>query len=116
MIWRRGLLQNIRSSLEHGESYATVAKRLGVSRYTLRAALKYYDMLPVKMGTWRPIDTAPRDWPILTYDGTSIDVAKYSTREKRWLITADHTGITGAKWVPTHWMLLPMRPEEKGDE
>lgn len=102
MIWRQHILEDAKARLETGEGYGNVARSIGVSRHTLRAALEHYDMLPIKFGKWHPIETAPDDRTIL--------VANSSTMEVLWA----KEGSEYAQWGWTHWMLLPSLPKEGG--
>jgi hypothetical protein len=98
MIWRQHILEDAKARLEAGEGYGNVARSIGVSRHTLRAALEHYDMLPIAFGKWHPIETAPDDRTIL--------VANSSTMEVLWA----KQGSEYAQWGWTHWMLLPSLP------
>lgn len=61
---------------------------------------------------WQPIETAPKDRPILCYDPnqpTPVSVVECSTfHDKPYWITCvgEHYYI----WNPTHWMDLPGPP------
>ena len=104
MIWRQHILEDVKARLEAGEGYGNVARSIGVSRHTLRAALEHYNMLPAKMGVWHPIETAPDDRTLL--------VANSSTMEVLWA----KEGVEYAQWGWTHWMLLPSLPKEDGND
>lgn len=54
-------------------------------------------------GTWQPIDTAPKDRPILAYEGGFFDVVDWSDLGE-W---RSHYETV----EPTHWMELPSPPE-----
>ena len=56
---------------------------------------------------WQPIETAPKDIMIMTWDGASIDIAKWAW-EDSWI------GCDGPSYIPTHWRHLPPPPETEG--
>lgn len=67
-------------------------------------------------GGWRPIETAPKDCPILAYNPVQ---GVYETRYDKgewphadWF--SDDAGRTASLWYPrpTHWMPLPPPPQE----
>jgi hypothetical protein len=57
---------------------------------------------------WLPIETAPKDADItaIVFDGTFIEIASWYKVDDQWWVSPGYTVN------PTHWMPLPMPPEE----
>ncbi len=64
---------------------------------------------------WQPIETAPKDGTIVLVcrdDHYFIQTAAFRTFHPNMKGEADwRSTTTGAKLEPTHWMLLPEKPE-----
>ena len=66
------------------------------------------DAAIAEMPTWQPIETAPKEKPVLTFRRAKLmAVAEYDVEHEQWLC------IDGAFLVNvTHWMPLPEPPDE----
>lgn len=64
------------------------------------------------MNNWKPIETAPKDNPILVYEpkagNGSIYVCKWDNWRNGWV---EASGEVHHMWFPTHWAELPLPPE-----
>ncbi len=56
---------------------------------------------------WRPIETAPKNFKILTWNGNEINIMEWSSALEKWEI--EYSEFTFAS--PIHWMLLPEVPQ-----
>lgn len=60
---------------------------------------------------WRPIETAPKDRPILGYaDGVQTTVAWFGADDGWWSLCEAGAFAENGEWTPTHWMPLPDPP------
>lgn len=65
------------------------------------------------IGTWQPIETAPRDGTriIVSIFGGYVTVARYFERQNQWWeINNDPSDSWGAELLPSYWMPLPDAP------
>lgn len=61
------------------------------------------------MSEWQPIETAPRNTVVLTYDGnTSFGHQRYDLAVLTYTWRAYFGGLMS---TPTHWMPLPQPPQ-----
>jgi hypothetical protein len=63
------------------------------------------------MMDWQPIESAPKDKPVLVYcpgnhRSELVLLAEQVTHSRRWVIFID-----GQEVVPTHWQPLPEPPK-----
>lgn len=63
---------------------------------------------------WQPIETAPKDTPVLVWaKDEQMITAKYDTRYKWQLLdSGSYAEDHDMSYNPTHWMSLPSAPEE----
>ena len=80
--------------------YATTSKTLGTE----------YVRADIAVPSWQPISTAPRDGAVvLVYQAPYVEMAVY--QKDCWrIVNVFYDDI--AKIRPTHWMPLPLPPEE----
>jgi hypothetical protein len=64
---------------------------------------------------WQPIETAPKDRPILIWDGENMISAEWGLRANEWtwqLVEGEIQGDSALWTAPTHWMPLPDAPKD----
>lgn len=61
---------------------------------------------------WRPIESAPRDQPVIVTNGESVGEASYHESDNGWWWAGYHPtdASDGYVWQPTHWRPLPAPP------
>lgn len=107
--WTMGDLKLVRDRVEQGDMLSDVCRELGLSRYTVRAALAYHNMLPTKPWKWRLIETAPEGKPIIAINRKfAVPVIAYRLKDQvfDWEGCKPLVGLT-------HWMPVPSPPAEE---
>lgn len=63
---------------------------------------------------WQPIETAPKDRPIIVSNGEAVGEAQYHESAEGWWWAGYHPtdASDGCVWQPAHWMPLPAPPKE----
>lgn len=71
-----------------------------------------------KISDWQPIETVPRDIPVLLTDGRVVVAAVIDSEEFRGIVRVREYGFSGWEWEweflwkdLTHWMPLPALPQ-----
>lgn len=70
------------------------------------------------MGEWQPIETAPKDVPLLVFSCEARHPGVMVAELNTWEDSADWTDTwaeQGLDVEPTHWMPLPSPPALKAD-
>ena len=66
------------------------------------------------MTAWQPIKTAPKDKPILGWDGatmTTVEWREWRSCPGYWTLCECGAYAEDGEWWPTHWMPLPEPPQ-----
>lgn len=60
---------------------------------------------------WKPIETAPKDRPILAADDQGIEIVNFDKYRNEFVMNGfdEHGDVIGM--YPTHWQPLPQPPE-----
>ena len=63
---------------------------------------------------WKPIETAPKDEAILTFDRyCGVMMVRWDRQHKDWRVLDPYLArLAGDEFNMTHWMPLPEPPEE----
>ena len=63
---------------------------------------------------WQPIESAPRDRPVIVTNGEAVGEARYLESDGGWWWAGYHPtdAADGYVWQPTHWRPLPAPPTE----
>lgn len=68
---------------------------------------------------WQPIETAPKDSPILSWDGSSYGCVVWYSCRRKWRLIEERDNRPCAEsdeWEGiTHWMPLPDPPADTGE-
>jgi hypothetical protein len=56
---------------------------------------------------WQPIETAPKNKPVLGYRAGDMATVKWRATWKEWALVVPGTYAEDDDWEPTHWMPLP---------
>ena len=63
---------------------------------------------------WQPIESAPRDRPVIVTNGEAVGEARYLESDGGWWWAGYHPtdAADGYVWQPTHWRPLPAPPTQ----
>lgn len=109
-----GDLRTVASCSGHGEQHGNIALKDGrelliAPDYDTARQMERALLAALRLREWRPIETAPKDEPVLVlFDGTGIPEIMELTRSG-WVWANGIHRFTGDH-PPTHWMPLPAPP------
>lgn len=91
-------------------------RELVIARDTCRALEAENSRLQPYVQQWQPIETAPKEYRWFIGYGPECGVAMFCWLDGKFLtvgVCEDSTMAVDEFWQPTHWMPLPLQPEEK---
>ena len=130
--WSPERVSQIVEMAKTGMSYSEIGATMGEKGYVIRNLLKRYGVYVTRKDVgqprWRPIETAPKDQWVLTYDLKGVVpsnesrfvVAKWAYDDQWWYdVVLKRTDDEFENWskeyltcCPVYWMPLPKPPKE----